>query len=163
MASPTVQGKTDAETVLGVRNPRTVAGLEYVAEVVGARLSTGTAHSRARQAVDAHRGHGYGTLALEEMEGERRMEGAMAMTTERVPGPDLTEHLQFCADVDFLESDWDQMVEDYPDCFIAVYHGDVVATGSILADVLAELDQLNVPRRLAAIEYAASNPKRMIL
>lgn len=26
MASPTVQGKTDAETVRGVRNPRTVAG-----------------------------------------------------------------------------------------------------------------------------------------
>lgn len=73
------------------------------------------------------------------------------------------EHLQFCKDDDYLASVWEQMVEEHPDSHIAVYKEKVVATGELLADVLAELDDKGVPRRLAVIQFTSTEPLLVIL
>ena len=73
------------------------------------------------------------------------------------------EHLQFCKDDDYLASIWEQMIEEHPNCHIAVYKEKIVATGEHLADVLAELDHKGVPRRLAVIQFTSTEPLLVIL
>lgn len=73
------------------------------------------------------------------------------------------EHLQFCKDDDYLASVWEKMIEEHPNCHIAVYKEKVVATGELLADVLAELDDKGVPRRLAVIQFTSTEPLLVIL
>ena len=85
------------------------------------------------------------------------------MTTESIPGPDLAEHLQFCKDSDYLSSIWTQVRRDYPDQYVAVYEGRIVAADGTLRGVLKRMDSEGVPKNHTVLRFASKNPRRMIL
>ena len=85
------------------------------------------------------------------------------MTTQSVPGMDWPAFLQFCEDGAYLTSIWAQVREEYPDRFVAVYKGEVVAAHKTLKGVLAEMDGRGVPKNQAVLRYVSGKPRRMIL
>ena len=85
------------------------------------------------------------------------------MTTESIPAPDLAAFRHFCADVEYLDSRWDQVAEAYPDSYVAVYQGEVVAVSRTLDEVLAELDDKAVPRAFTVLQYVSSKPALWIV
>ncbi len=72
-------------------------------------------------------------------------------------------HQQFCEDMDYLHSHWVEIRGNYPDHYVAVYKGAVVAACKTLKKVLKELDKKGVPRNVVALRYIAQKPMRMIL
>ena len=62
------------------------------------------------------------------------------MTTESIPSFDLATHTQFREDGDYLSSIWPQVRKKYPDSYVAVYKGTIVATHKTLKGVLKEMD-----------------------
>ena len=70
---------------------------------------------------------------------------------------------QFCADTEYLFGMDDEMRARYPDCFVAVYHGEVVASGPTLEEVMHDVDHREVPRSAVAIDYITKEPRSLIL
>ena len=85
------------------------------------------------------------------------------MTTESIPAPDLAAFRQFCADVEYLDSHWDRVAETYPDSYIAVYGGRIVAAHEALKDLLAQMDREGAPRNFTVVRYASSKSELWIL
>lgn len=85
------------------------------------------------------------------------------MTMQNTPGPDLAIHRQFCDDVEYFNSIWDQVSKEYPDSYIAVYGGRVVAAHEALNDLLAQMDREGVPRNFTVVRYASSKSELWIL
>ena len=72
-------------------------------------------------------------------------------------------HRQFCDDVEYFNSIWDQVSKEHPDSYIAVYRGRVVAVHEVLNDLLAQMDREGVPRNFTVVRYASSKPELWIL
>ena len=76
---------------------------------------------------------------------------------------DAQTHQQFCEDMDYLHARWAEIRTSYPDHYVAVYKGEVVAARKTLKKVLKELGDKGVPSNVVALRYIAQKPKRMIL
>ncbi len=85
------------------------------------------------------------------------------MTTESIPAPDLGAHLQFCKDVDYFNSVWPEVLARFPDRYVAVYKGGIVADHETLSGILEAMDADGIPRHQAVLRYVASKPRKMIL
>ena len=85
------------------------------------------------------------------------------MTTQSISAADLEAFRQFCDDVEYLNSIWEQVCEEHPDCYIAVYGGRIVAVHKVLNDLLAQLDSEGVPRNFTVLRYISSKPELWIL
>ena len=85
------------------------------------------------------------------------------MTTESIPSPNLAAHKQFCEDGNYLSAIWPQVRKEYPDQYVAVYKGAIVASHKTLKGVLTKMDDKGVPKNRAVLRYAFKKPRRMIL
>ncbi|MDE2838367.1 MAG: DUF5678 domain-containing protein [Chloroflexota bacterium] len=86
------------------------------------------------------------------------------MTIEIPNREELDAHFrQFCIDSDYLNSIWPQVKKDYPDQYVAVYKGEIVATHKKLKRLLAIMNEKDVPPNYAAVRFAASKPRKLIL
>ena len=85
------------------------------------------------------------------------------MTTESALTFNLAIHRQFCADVEYFNSIWDQVSKEHPDSYIAVYGGRVVAAHEALKDLLAQMDREGAPRNFTVVRYASSKSELWIL
>ena len=85
------------------------------------------------------------------------------MTTHSISAADLEAFRRFCDDVDYFNSIWDQVSEEHPDSYVAVYGGRVVAVRKALNDLIAELEHQGVPRNSAVVRYYSSEPALWIL
>jgi hypothetical protein len=70
---------------------------------------------------------------------------------------------QFKEDTKFLESIRPELQNEYPNCWIAVYEKKVVGTGQKLKDIIQQLDDGNIPKSRAVIDYLRTEPITMIL
>ena len=78
--------------------------------------------------------------------------------------PNWGEHLhQFKEDTIFLESIRPELLYQYPDCWIAIYQKEVVGVASKLKDIIKQLNQKDVPRGYAVIEFLNIKQIPMIL
>ena len=85
------------------------------------------------------------------------------MSTTDDPDIDQLTFQQFCEDSDYLNSIWPQVRKEYPDRFVAVYKGEIVAEHETLDGVLAEMDGKGVPKNHAVLRYVSNKPRRRIL
>ena len=69
----------------------------------------------------------------------------------------------FRKSAELLSSKQAHLIEEYPKRWVAVYRGSVKADGRSLDEVLARVDELNVPRGSVLIRYIDRNLRRMIL
>ena len=67
------------------------------------------------------------------------------------------EHDQFSRDVDYLNALRPQLREEHPDCYIVVYKEEVVASGPVRKEVLADLDRRGIPKHLAAMKLISND------
>lgn len=74
-----------------------------------------------------------------------------------------TEHEQFSRDVEHLNALRPRLREEHPDCYVVVFKEKVVALGPVRKEVLANLDRLGIPRRLAAMKFISKEPMRLIV
>ena len=70
---------------------------------------------------------------------------------------------QFCDDVAYLNSHWKELRAAYPNCYVVVYQGQVVATGPNLKKVLKALDKQDIPSNVVALRFIADPPRKLIL
>lgn len=70
---------------------------------------------------------------------------------------------QFTKDSAFLESIREELQNKYPDCWVAVYDKQVVAAGTSLKEVIAQLDEVGVPKSRTVIDFLRSEPISLIL
>ena len=56
-----------------------------------------------------------------------------------------------------------RLIDRYPEQWVAVYDGKIKAHDSSYESVLAQIDRVNVPRKLVIIRYIARNPMNMVL
>ncbi len=61
-----------------------------------------------------------------------------------------------------LHSRWDELLQKYPDQWIAYYDGDV-AVGKTLEQLLVTMDMRGFPRGETPIEFMETEPMEMIL
>lgn len=61
-----------------------------------------------------------------------------------------------------LHSRWNELVEAYPDQWLAYYDGDM-AVGGTLEQLLVVMDQRGFPRGETPIEFMETKPMEMIL
>lgn len=85
------------------------------------------------------------------------------MAIQSVTGFDLAAHRQFCDDVDYLNSIWDWVLEEYPDNHIAAYGGRIVAVSKTQGGILAELKRQGIPQNFTVHRYASSKSEIWIL
>ena len=77
---------------------------------------------------------------------------------------ELASHLdQFAEDTRFLESIRPELQNKYPNCWVAVYQKQVVGTGTTLKEVIQKLDENDIPKSRAVIDFLRSEPIAMIL
>ena len=74
-----------------------------------------------------------------------------------------TEHEQFSRDVECLNALRPRLREEHPDCYVVVFEEKIVAFGPVRKEVLADLDRLGIPRRLAAMKFISKEPMRLIV
>ncbi len=72
-------------------------------------------------------------------------------------------HRQFAADMEYLHSHWKELRAAYPNCYVVVYQGQVVATGPNLKKIMKALDKQDIPSNVVALRFIADPPKRLIL
>ena len=72
-------------------------------------------------------------------------------------------HKQFCADVEYLDSHWEELRAAHPNCYIIVYQGQVVGTGPNLRKLAKALDKQGIPTNTIAVRFAADPPRKLIL
>ncbi len=86
------------------------------------------------------------------------------MTTEMPTREELDAHFhRFGRDVDYLNSIWAQVKKDYPDQYVAVYEGEIVANHRTLEKVLATLKTKGFPPNHTLVRFAARKPRKLIL
>ena len=86
------------------------------------------------------------------------------MTIEIPNREELDAHFyRFGRDVDYLNSIWAQVKKDYPDQYVAVYGGEIVANHRTLKKILAMLKTKGFPPNHTLIRFASKKPRRMIL
>ena len=73
------------------------------------------------------------------------------------------ELAQFSRDSRYLASIRSDLREQHPDCWVAVYHEEVVAAGPVLSDVFSKLAGRGIPKRNVALEYITGEPLMLIL
>ena len=73
------------------------------------------------------------------------------------------EHDQFSRDIDCLNALRPQLREEHPDCYVVVYKEEVVASGPVRKEVLADLDRRGIPKHLAAMKFISKEPMRLIV
>ena len=76
---------------------------------------------------------------------------------------DLVAHQQFRTDTQYLNSRWHELRDTYPNCYVAVYQEQVVASHTDLQKVLNALEKRVIPNNSVALLYIAEPPLRMIL
>ena len=72
-------------------------------------------------------------------------------------------HQQFCDDMEYLHSHWKELRVAYPNCYVVVYQGQVVATGPNLKKVIKALDKQDIPSNVVALRFIADPPRKLIL
>ena len=70
---------------------------------------------------------------------------------------------KFRKDTQILSSKRGKLIEKYPKRWVAIYNGKVQADARSLNQVLAKLDQLQLPRESVVVRYVDRNLRRMIL
>ena len=70
---------------------------------------------------------------------------------------------RFGRDVDYLNSIWAEVRKRYPDQYVAVYEGEIVANHRRLKNVLATLEDKGLPKGHTLVRFASKKPRRMIL
>lgn len=86
------------------------------------------------------------------------------MTTEIPNREELDAHFyRFGRDVDYLNSIWAQVKKDYPDQYVAVYDGEIVASHRELEKVVATLKSKGFPPNHTLVRFASRKPLKLIL
>ena len=86
------------------------------------------------------------------------------MTIDIPNREELDAHFhQFSRDVDYFNSIWRQVRKDYPDQYVAVYGGEIVASHANLKRVLAALKAKAIPSNHTVVRFASKKPRRLIL
>ncbi|MCY4447507.1 MAG: DUF5678 domain-containing protein [Chloroflexi bacterium] len=86
------------------------------------------------------------------------------MTTETPTREELDAHFdRFGRDVDYLNSIWAQVKRDYPDQYVAVYDGEIVANHRTLKKVLGTLKTKGFLPNYTLVRFAAKKPRKLIL
>lgn len=75
----------------------------------------------------------------------------------------VTAHKQFCADTEYLFGKEEEMRTKYPDCFVAVHHGEVVAAQPTLDELTREVSRRGVLLSAVAITYVSKEPRHLML
>lgn len=70
---------------------------------------------------------------------------------------------EFNRNVRFLISNYEMLLDQYPDQWIALYHEKVVATDITLEDLLVKLDELGIRRKGQITEFLSTSPTRLIV
>ena len=73
------------------------------------------------------------------------------------------ELLEYTERVERFERKRSQLTEQYPDKWVAMADGEVVAVADSLEDVLTELDECGLRRSDAVVEFLDTHPRNMIL
>lgn len=73
------------------------------------------------------------------------------------------ELLEYQHRVENMESRRPDLMEKYPDKWVAMADGEIVAIAVSLEDILEELDKLKLGRAGAVVEYLNTHPRSMIL
>lgn len=73
------------------------------------------------------------------------------------------EMAQFSRDSRYLASIRSELREQHPDCWVAVYGGEVVAAGPVLSEVLSKVVDQGIPRGNVALEYISKEPMMLIV
>jgi hypothetical protein len=63
----------------------------------------------------------------------------------------------------FWEDHYSKFVPRYPDKFVAVHEGEVIASGAELDSVLREVQATGVDRREVWVRFIAATPRTLIL
>lgn len=86
------------------------------------------------------------------------------MTIEIPNREELDAHFyQFGRDVDYFNSIWQQVKKDYPEQYVAVYRGEIVATHAKLKKLLAVLEGKGVSGKHAVVRFVRSKNRPLIL
>lgn len=93
-----------------------------------------------------------------------KQKDTLTMTTEIPNREELDAHFyQFGRDVDYFNSIWRQVRQEYPEQYIAVYKGEIVAKHANLKKLLAALDAKGISGRHAVVRFTRSKDRPLIL
>ncbi len=70
---------------------------------------------------------------------------------------------RFHRDTEYLESHWDELLETYPEQWVAIFNREVVAVAPDFDQLLADLKRKDVPIGKARIEHLTSEEDLLIL
>ena len=86
------------------------------------------------------------------------------MTTEMPTSAELDAHFhRFRSDARYLNSIWTEVKKDYPDQYVAVYDGEIVATHRNLKKLIAALKGKGLPPNHTHIRFAHSKPRVLVV
>lgn len=74
----------------------------------------------------------------------------------------LRSYFEVQRDADFLFAEYDRLVESYPDLWIAIYEGKVVAAARKHTGLLKLLESDGFDKRSAIIEFMSSTPQILV-
>ena len=96
--------------------------------------------------------------------GAKEMRG-MREAIEEMGGADRVhdEIVAYSRRVQRLDARWKQLLEEYPDKWVAVANDEIVAVGNTLDEVLRATDEQGVPRADVVVEFLDTNPISLIL
>ncbi len=91
------------------------------------------------------------------------------MTTQRLhpaigdPKEFLRRQVSFKTSCDFYRTHYRELLQTYPDEWVAIHDGEVSAHAGELVELLAEVDALGVPRSDTLFEVLETNPMPRML
>lgn len=93
------------------------------------------------------------------------MDGSALAVFKQLGNPkDVDRDLQsFRRTAQLLSSRHPRLIDRYPKKWVAVYRGQVRASGKIFASVLAEVDKKGLPREHVIVRFIDRNQRTMIL
>ena len=70
---------------------------------------------------------------------------------------------EFRRNTDYLESNYAELVKQYPNQWVAIHEGSIVAVGTALKSVQRKLDRKGIGRSNAIIEFLDKEPRILIV
>lgn len=72
-------------------------------------------------------------------------------------------HRRYGISADFISNNLASLVETYPDQYVAVGDGQILAHGKDIDRVLSEVDRSGYDRTYLALRFISKNPRRLVL
>lgn len=70
---------------------------------------------------------------------------------------------RFDRDAAFYEAHREELLQQYPERWVAIYNQEIVGAAEDLKQLIAQLERKGIPRGRAFVEYVTSNEELLIL